>query len=96
MLSEREQLEQDIKKLEKDIEFGVSLAKLKENKDFIDIISNGFLQEYVLDILYLGNEIDYVKLESAKTLNDYFTMIETKAETARNNQVEYVKELNNY
>lgn len=96
MLSEREQLERDIKKLEKDIEFGVSLSKLKENKDFINIISNGFLQEYVLDILYLGNEIDYVKLESAKTLNDYFTMIETKAETARNNQVEYVKELNNY
>lgn len=96
MLSEREQLEQDIKKLEKDIEFGVSLSKLKENKDFINIISNGFLQEYVLDILYLGNEIDYVKLESAKTLNDYFAMIETKAETARNNQVEYVKELNNY
>ena len=29
MLAEREQLEQDIKKLEKDIEFGVSLARLK-------------------------------------------------------------------
>lgn len=96
MLSEKEELDKDIKKLEKDIELGVCLARLKENKDFKKLISNGFLQEYVLDILYKQTEIDYIKLESAKVLNDYFDLIETNAETAKSNHSEYVKELTNY
>lgn len=96
MISERDRLEKDIKKLEKDIELGVCLTNLKDNKDFNKIISNGFLQEYVLDILYKESKIDYSKLKSAKVLNDYFDLIETNAESAKSNYAEYVKELTNY
>ena len=96
MISEKESLQKDINKLEKDIELGVCLARLKENKDFKKLISNGFLQEYVLDILYKQSEIDYIKLESAKVLNDYFDLIESNSELAKSNHAEYVKELNNY
>jgi hypothetical protein len=94
MISERQEMENDIKKLEKDIELGVCLNNLKNNKDFKKLILNGFLQDYVLDILYKGLEIDYIKLESAKTLNDYFDTIANSALRAESNKSEYVKELN--
>lgn len=95
MSTEREELENDIKEIEKDIELGVCLTNLRNNRDFQKLIVNGFLQDRVLDILYKGLEIDYIKLKAAKTLNDYLVEIETSALRAESNRTEYVKELNN-
>lgn len=89
-----EELENDIKQLDLDIANGEALVSLKNNKDFKKLILNGFLQEYVLNVLYKNNEIDYTKLESAKTLNDYFDSIENAAKLAETNKTEYIKEYN--
>lgn len=89
-----EELENDIKQLDLDIANGEALVRLKNNKDFKKLILNGFLQEYVLNVLYKNNEIDYTKLESAKTLNDYFDFIENAAKLAETNKTEYIKEYN--
>ena len=95
MIDEIIEIESDIKKLENEIDLGISLKNLKNNKDFKKIILNGFLQDYVLDILYKESKIDFNKLKAAKTLNDYFNIIESAAQRAETNKIEYVKELNN-
>lgn len=96
----KEDLIESIQELDKAIDLGNSLKRLSSNRDFKKVITEGYLHDLVLDLLYknnddINNPTYYKKLDSIKFLNDYLINIEHLAETAEINKLEYQRELNN-
>lgn len=89
----------DLKQLENLVKKGEALERLKLNPDFKELILNGFLHQYVLDLLYEKNSDTnseyYLKLDSIKFFNSYLENITSEAERAKGVKPDYENALNN-
>lgn len=89
----------DIKTFEDKINMEKALDRLSNNPDFIKVISNGFLHDLVLELLYSNetddNESYHHKLDSIKFFNSYLESIRLEAKIAIQSKAEYEEELKN-
>lgn len=89
----------DLGNFQKLIDLGNSLDRLKNNPDFNKVITQGYLHDLVLDLLFKHNGDNnsdyYQKLDSIKFLHEYLALVDANKLSAEQSKLEYELELNN-
>lgn len=90
---ELQALDKSIKQAQKAIDLGDALERLKSNRDFKKIVSEGFFEQEAIRLVHLKSSPSMQSAESQKSieqqmfsigsLDQYFRMITVQAEMAR-------------